>query len=384
MANDSSILGIISSRGGRVSIAHLASARGSTPRAAARQLNRLAQVSGATLQISGDGDVDYVFPPSLPVAFGTQQARKVAQLALKTVCDGAFWLLRVSFGVLLVASFVSSLSACIVGFVIMACFATVTGIHCHGNVFHLLHVFDLQNLYFYFSWRGRHSSDNEFCYLGQRLDFGGEGLFYHCYSFLFGDGDPNKVLKEEYLNNITALILSNHGAISWEQVVPLLPNPACTEEEAMFPLLVRLNGMPQVNAARKIFYVFPEMQETHATPPLPPAYVQEVPWQFTEAPIEKMLLVVGFAVINLGAWFVISRTPWMLALISPFEWVASVLLLWAGFFLMFPTIRQFTNSVRNGAIEYRNALRRRAADSVPLPAVHDQHSSRSHDALHAY
>jgi hypothetical protein len=385
MANENSILGVVSARGGRVSIADLAAARGTAPRVCARQLNRLAQVGGAILEIGADGSVDYVFPASLTVPFATHQARKCARVTTKALCDVAFWLLRCSFGVLLAASFVSALVVCIVGFVIMACFTQVTGIHCHGNLFHLLQIFDLQNLYVYFSWRGRHSSNSEFSYLGQRLDFGGDGLFHHSYSFLFGDSDPNQVLKDEYPSNIATLILRNHGAISWEQVVPLLPAPTASEEEAMFPLLVRFNGMPQVNAARKIFYVFPEMQATDdGARPATPDHVEEMPWQFTEAPIEKMFLVIGFGILNLGAWFLISRNSVVLEILSPHEWILSALMAYAAFFLMFPSIRQFINILRNGAIDYRNSLRQQAAAKLAPPAVHGQHPHTARSAHTAY
>ena len=373
MSHQNPILASIAARRGRVTPAEVAADTGKGVRMCARVLNRIAVACGgaAHIEASPAGEAVYVFPRNLTGAFAATRMQETAGTVMQALLHLVTFLFRCSFGLLLIASFICVLSMCIATFAVLVIFATVTGIHVHGEIHHLLQQFDFHNLGYFFSWRERDSKEEQYIYLGQAIDFRSDGLLYNCYSYLFGDGDPNAHLKlnDEWMRNIAALIYDNQGAISWGQVVPLLVSPTVPEEKAIFPLLVRFDGLPQVNAAGKIIYVFPEMQSTDKPYPPAPAYVEETEWLFTEEPASKMRLVVIFGLFNLAGWCLIANSPGLCELVSPYQWIIPIFAEYAAFFLLFPVQRHVANSMRNAAVDGRNQLRRKAAEKLAPPAV---------------
>lgn len=367
------MLASIAARRGRVTLAEVAADTGKGLRMCARVLNRIAMACGgaAHIEVSPAGEAVYVFPRNLTGAFANTRMRQLAGEGLSALLYLLTFLLRCSFGLLLIASFICVLSVCIATFAVLVIFATVTGIHVHGEIHHLLHQFDFQNLGYFFSWRERNSKDEQYTYLGQALDFRSDGLLYSCYSYLFGDADPNRHLKlnDEWMRSITGLIYDNQGAISWTQVVPLLISPTVPEEKALFPLLVRFDGLPQVNAAGKIIYVFPEMQGTDKPYSPTPQFLEEKLWRFTEEPVSKMRIVVFFGLCNLAGWCLIANSPGLCELVSPYQWIVPIFAEYAAFFLLFPVQRHVVNSIRNAAIDYRNDMRRKAAEKLAPPEM---------------
>lgn len=388
MSHQNPILASIAARRGRVTPAEVAADTGKGVRVCARILNRIAVACGgaAHIEASPAGEAVYVFPRNLNGAFAGTRLRQLTAACIKALLHFVAFLFRCSFGILLVASFICVLSVCIATFAVLAVFATVTGIHVHGEIHHLLHQFDFQNIGYFFSWNERDSKENEYTYLGQSLDFRSDGLLYNCYSYLFGDGAPNRHLQanDEWMRNIAALIYDNQGAISWAQVVPLLVSPTVPEAEAVFPLLVRFDGLPQVNAGGKIIYVFPEMQGSDKPYPAKPAYLEEQPWRFTEEPASKMRLVVFFGLFNLAGWCLIANSPGLCELVNPYQWVVPIFAEYAAFFLLFPMQRHVANSMRNAAIDYRNELRRKAAEKLVPSAVQNGAGSGAVDLARAH
>lgn len=374
MSNQDAILRSIATRRGRISAPEAAADTGLGLRACTRRLNTIAELCGAKLEPVA-GTAVYVFPDNIQGAIAARKVKEQSAAITKLGFETAHWLLRVSFGLLLLASFLIVIAVCVVTFGILALIAILTHLHFHGHMFlHFLEMFDLQNLYYFFCWRQRDDKENTYTYLGRTLDFRGDGLYYNCYTFLFGDTDPNRGIREESMQHIKSLIQNNNGAISWAQVVPLLATPSPREADGMLPILTSFDGLPQVNASGKLFYVFPELQSDAdvATRVMPPSSLRELSWQFTREPMKKIGIALGFGCINLWAWYSISNNAGLIELFHPYEWVVSMIVDYAGFFLAFPMIREFANATRNGAIEYRNSVRLQAAEALAPHTVPPQ------------
>merc|ERR1712137_488581 len=79
-------------------------------------------------------------------------------------------------------------------------------------------------------------------------------FFESVYSFVFGDGDPNKQIREERRWQLVAeAIAESGGSVVAEQVAPFLDPPKWNGvdeqralDQAMLPVLLRLRGRPEV------------------------------------------------------------------------------------------------------------------------------------------
>lgn len=82
-------------------------------------------------------------------------------------------------------------------------------------------------------------------------------IFADCYSFVFGDGDPNPDLEDRKWHKIAQLIQRNNGSITCEQLAPYLSKKPT--EDDMIPVMVRFNGQPEVTKSGQLVYVFPQL-----------------------------------------------------------------------------------------------------------------------------
>lgn len=87
------------------------------------------------------------------------------------------------------------------------------------------------------------------------------------FSFVFGDGDPNKAIGAARLRAMAEVIRSNSGAVTAESLAPFLdPPPAGTfaesynvDESWVLPAVTELGGRPEVSGEGTIVYVFDEL-----------------------------------------------------------------------------------------------------------------------------
>ncbi|CAN0343214.1 unnamed protein product, partial [Ectocarpus sp. 4 AP-2014] len=73
------------------------------------------------------------------------------------------------------------------------------------------------------------------------------------FSFIFGDGDPNADMNQRRVEAAATLIRGNGGAVSAEQLAPLLTpetlrssDSSVVDESFVLPILTALDGAPEV------------------------------------------------------------------------------------------------------------------------------------------
>jgi len=97
------------------------------------------------------------------------------------------------------------------------------------------------------------------------------------YSYVFGDGDPNRDLDMRLLSGAASVIRANGGAVTAEQLAPFLLEPPSSDEDDdlendgivrlvdesfVLPIVTKLGGEPTVTDDGDIVYVFPDMATT--------------------------------------------------------------------------------------------------------------------------
>ena len=87
------------------------------------------------------------------------------------------------------------------------------------------------------------------------------------FSFVFGDGDPNKAAGAARLRAMAEAIRANGGAVTAESLAPFLDPPPATsatsynvDESWVLPAVTELGGRPEVSADGTIVYVFDELK----------------------------------------------------------------------------------------------------------------------------
>jgi hypothetical protein len=209
---------------------------------------------------------------------------------------------------------------------------------------------------------------------GQSADPANQGFILNCYSYLFGDGDPNDHIEERKWQLIADHIRSHNGVATAEQLACFTGANPSREYEAL-PVLVRFDGQPEVTDKGNIIYVFPNLQVTGAdhqqiaaTEP-PPAYLEEKRWEFSQQPAQHFISVAVFACLNfIGCMWLLGHMQKILVL-HQFRVLIDYLSIYAAFFLFFPIIRYFALQCINGKTALRN-LKRKANYKVTQQAKH--------------
>ena len=96
------VLQAVEKAGGRVTVADVASGAGVSLDEAKAQLTVLAQLARGDLEVSSDGELVYRFGSSFRSELSSRSTKKQIQEAWDKVAPIAFYLVRVSFGALLV------------------------------------------------------------------------------------------------------------------------------------------------------------------------------------------------------------------------------------------------------------------------------------------
>jgi hypothetical protein len=260
----------------RVIASDVAARAGVSLSQARKDLTTLAGLTRGDIAVDRDGELLYSFPSNLSAVLAQNSAKYRAVQTFRKIWPAAFWLIRVSFGVTLLAS-------------LAAIFSTIFFLQASGG--------------------GGSSDDRDDRRGGSRGSFGGGSpsfgystywgpspfdFFYYrpyggygyyqtgrdpdemgflesVFSYIFGDGDPNAELEERRLALAASVIRANGGAVTAEQLAPFTdeaPLPADAEsatyvdESYVLPIVSSLGGEPQVTDDGEIIYVFPELQQT--------------------------------------------------------------------------------------------------------------------------
>jgi hypothetical protein len=335
-----------------------------------RDLQQLAIAVGGHLQVATTGEIIYKYPSN----FRTILYNKSLWLQVKKYTDFlwkvAFYLIRISFGLVLVASL-----SIVVLTIIIITIATMFSDDSSGGI-------DFGDWgggggdggssypsstwggsWWYFDWGGSGGSYTDSIEPAEKqqkeLNFLGA-----VFSFLFGEANPNARLEELRWQSIGQVIRKNQGAITAEQVAPYLEDVNPHSEDHILPVLVRFNGMPEVSPIGDIVYRFPDTQtvaQQRKFKRLPP-YLQEKVRRFSGATNSQLWWIGTLAGLNfIGVLLLGGIAAKGLVVGGFFAFVAGIhgfLTLYAVGFVTIPIVRLLWLQWTNSKIAARNEKRR--------------------------
>lgn len=363
MAPNPAIMEAVEQLGYRVTVGDVATQAGFNVNLAQQGLLALATDVGGHMQVADSGEIVYVFPKNLRAILRNKFLRLRLQEWWKKVWRVLFYLIRISFGVLLLAS---------IALIFITIFVIITATNQSsdnnrdsdyggGGGFFMPYFWIGPN------WYGVFSPDYDRRYQERRREDNQLNFFEAIFSFLFGDGNLNADLEERRQKQIAAVIRNNQGAVVAEQIAPYLDDIgtgyAQEYEDYMLPVLTKFNGQPQVSPEGDIVYIFPELQTTasrrRALSVAP--YLQELPQPFSAASSGQLVMSAGLGVLNfVGALFLGNLLANGVAaggIVAFAQGIYWLLLGYGTAFLGVPLVRYFFLKWRNAKIAVRNAKR---------------------------
>lgn len=367
------VIKAINELGRRVTAADVASKTGLPILVATAELNKIAAETEGHLEVATTGDVAYKFSPAFQAAYLAQGFKKVLLDFGTKAFDVGYFLLRISFGVMLIVSFI---------LIVIMIFAVIlylnkgndrdSGDHFGGFHFGFFDYLILRDLLFWGTYSssrsGRYPAGNQ--YHNKYLKEKPKGNFlFDCFSFLFGDGNPNADIEERKWQMIARVIKSNNGVVTAEQLAPFTGADP-TNEDGVLPVLVRFDGKPEVTEKGNIVYLFPSLQVSAAGTDREdlPQCLAEYRWTFTGPQTGSLLPVYLLAGFNFfGSWWLVAHLP-ALVMISPLIAILAVALaVYGTMFVTVPFLRWLALIMINKGIEARNRKRRALAEPLRNP-----------------
>ncbi|HIK30713.1 MAG TPA: hypothetical protein IGS17_13390 [Oscillatoriales cyanobacterium M59_W2019_021] len=342
---------------------------------AERGLLALASEAGGHLQVAETGDIVYQFPKNFRAILRNKYWQLQWQETWQKIWRVLFYLIRISFGTILIASIV--LIFLTIAIILIAASSSRddnggggsrSG---GGGGFVFFPHYWLSDIWYFFSPnyntyepRGRRQK------VEQPSPKSNLNFLEAVFSFLFGDGNPNADREERRAQEVGTVIRNHQGAVVAEQIAPYLDDLgnefARDTEDYMLPVLVKFNGRPEVSPDGQIVYHFPELQISAAqrkSQPVP-AYFRERLWRFSQASSGQVMMAIGLGALNfvgalvLGALLrdgaIVAELGGLVAFVNSIYWL---LLAYGTAFLTIPLIRYFWIQWRNRAIDSRNQQR---------------------------
>jgi flagellar basal body-associated protein FliL len=334
----------------------------------------LASEAGGHLQVTDSGDILYQFPKNFRTILRNRFWRLRLQELWQKIWGALFYLIRISFGIILIISIIVMFLAIVA--ILIAVNSKDSDSNSGGDrdgggffffptdIFWIFNPSPDYNRYESRAGQGKSSSARSMNFL--------EAIF----SFLFGDGNPNEDLEEKRWQTIGTLIRNQGGAIAAEQVAPYLDNVTSINQETedyILPVLARFNGYPQVSDQGDLIYYFPELQVTAKKRTLTAisSYLNEKRWQFSQADSGQIMLSLGLGTVNIVLALMLGGLLRQygagIAIASLIQPVYGVLLIYAISFLAIPLGRYFWLQWRNQGIDSRNQKRQAKAEWLTLP-----------------
>jgi hypothetical protein len=375
MAPNPKIMQAVEQLGYRVTVGDVAAKAGLDVNFAQRELLAFASEAGGHLQVAESGDIAYLFPNNFRDILRNKFLRLQLQEWWEKIWRVLFYLIRISFGIVLVASIL---------LIFVAIFAISLSSSSDsdsgggdgdrgGGFFFLPYFWD--DIFWLFYW------NHDEPYYQRRSRSTGEknemNFLEAVFSFIFGDGNPNSNLEERKWGSIAAAIRNNQGAVVAEQIAPYLDNLgqgyALEYEEYMLPALARFDGLPEVSPEGQIVYHFPQLQTTATERNSEPvaAYLREMLWRFSQASSGQVMLAAGLGAVNLVGALVLGNLLAKSAITGGFLGFVStiypLILIYGVGFLTIPLIRYFWIQWKNSKIEARNQERQQRAILLNQP-----------------
>jgi hypothetical protein len=227
-----------------------------------------------------------------------------------------------------------------------------------------------------------------FIWSGDWLSFGGPkphddgkqlSFLETIFSFVFGDGNPNRNLENRRWETIAQRIAQSGGAVVAEQLTPYLDVPLnkfdSDEDQHVLPVLVRFNGSPQVTDDGQLIYTFPELQKTVQTMAendynnTIPDYLEEKSWKLSlgNPTLVTYAAMIGGLILILSLWFTGILPRSVPAPEGILRSVSMGALAYSSFYLGLPTLRWFIQGQKNSKIAARNSDRSKRARQLNTP-----------------
>lgn len=387
-----SVIKAIGDLGRKVTTADVATKTGLPVLVVQQKLNEVAADTRGHLQVSKTGDILYTFDPGFSNAYLANGIKAILIVIGAKLLEVGFYLLRISFGIALVLSLIIGIILLVA--IAIAMLMAMKGRDDDRDGGGLGDMFDFGGSGFHFSfWDWMILRDifwwNSYGYSGgyqqPRYDYSKpterprskSSFLLNCFSFLFGDGDPNEGLEEKKWQLIAQVIKKHNNVLTAEQLAPYTgADPK--NEDGVLPVLVRFNGRPEVTESGNIVYVFESMHATAADQKIdPPPALQEFEWKFSTVPEGELLPVYVVAGLNIViAWITWNWFHHASAIATAFmhsapftPMLTSILFVYGVIFLAVPLVRHIVNQIRNKKIEERNAERYRYSQILTQPSA---------------
>lgn len=369
------VIKAISDLGHRVTAADVASKTGLPMTSSTAMLNTIAQETGGHLEVSDAGDIAYRFKNNFQSAYLATGIRAFCASVAERIFTAVFYLLKLSFGIFLSLSLV----IVIIAFIVLAIVGSQMGND--REDFSLGEIFDFFNLLIFrdlLFW-GTVEQMNAPRPQTRNYQIKGSGkskgnFFIDCFSFLFGDGNPNTNLEEQKWQLTAQTIRENGGVVIQEQLAPYI-GPELDDDNLILPVLTRFEGQPVVTAKGRIAYIFPSLQvttdaqsagQTNFAPT--EGYLKEELWKFTNLSKDALHRIYVVAGLNLfGTWWLYFIFNHLFPLRLPGAQWTLLLIGYSSLFVLIPLCRNIWQGILNQRIKIRNYEREEAAKLVQNP-----------------
>ena len=326
----------------------------------------LASATQAHMQVADTGDIAYEFPRQFRATLRNQYWQLRWQETWAKIWAILFYLIRISFGILLIAAVVLVFVAIIAIQIGMQSQRDDDSGGYRGGIGINPWLWIGSDWFYWFGYGPRRRYDR-YGQVGGWRDRNRHdlNLLEAIFSFLFGDGDPNKNLDERRWSAIATVIRNNRGAVTAEQLAPYLDNANLDDdlEDYVIPALSRFNGRPKVSPQGDLVYHFPELQVTanNYQPQSVPAFLKEVKRRFTSASSDQITIAIGLGTLLVVGSIYLSyiAAGWTTGFIGLIYSLCDLFLAYGLAFLGIPAVRYFLMQRQNQKIETRNAQRRR-------------------------
>lgn len=361
----------------RVTVGDVASNAGLNLEVARQELLVLASETQGHLQVAETGDIVYLFPKNFRGILRNKYWRLRWEKWFSRIWQIIFYLIRISFGIVLISSIALMLIAIAILVLVISSSQGESNNDSGrrnsgdgGNVIFLPNFWISPDFFWIFTpdYQQRRYQRQRQNPQKNQLNF-----LESIYSFLFGDGNPNRNLEDRRWQDIGTVINNNNGAVIAEQIAPYLDNINIyneRDEDYMLPVLSRFNGYPEVSDNGDIIYYFPELQVTADSRNKIniPSYLKEQNWVFSIASSGQKILAFFLGGFNFVLALVLGSmlTPKLAQQIgSDFiyfvESIYEFLFVYAGAYLAIPLGRYLWLQRKNSKINQRNIERENKA-----------------------
>jgi hypothetical protein len=376
--------------GRSVSVAQVAKTTGLNSNVVFSALREIAAATGSNLQVVKDGEICFGFPANFIDLYQKKDRSIWLDEAMRATFDMSFFAARIIFGITLLAVIFVFFPSDprIWPFYLLLIFGgvylelqegeeRVWQVHSPGGqkkaLKNALGFHKLSKL-FSFKYRERkHDLKNVLSLLKEVPPPEARGLsfFNICFSFVFGDGNPNVHFDELQWQVVAEVIRQHNGAVITDQLAPYL---CCApeDEDAMLPVLQRFNGIPRATESGNLIYLFPDLMKAEKTSIRIPSYLSERTWRFSDLSFPQILPVwiVSTLLFMLGYYQFIhpDAARWIWNEVAPEDFhMWQIVVPFSFFFFVVPALRFLYIVLSNGEIEERNKLRKYFAEILHKP-----------------